>query len=59
MKLMRSAYAIFKPERGVNETFSGYVARRKEANYYLKEVKRGTVFWYSNRNGTYRRPEEP
>lgn len=47
---------LLKPERAENEKFSDYKIRRIAAQNHVKNVLRGSVFWNSSMQGTYRNP---
>lgn len=47
----------FKPERGKDETFEQYKQRRALSNQVAKWAARGTLFWNSAIDKTFRKKE--
>lgn len=46
---------IFIPQRMEGESFADYKERRLVANYKLHMMAKGTLFWDSRNQGTYRK----
>lgn len=59
---MDKAILSIKPERQMSESFEGYKKRQKNVNAYIKQLRKGTLWWisahpYSSKRLTFRKKD--